>query len=326
MVLLLTGLFGFGDVDALKAAGESDRLLARFRAEARPAWKITESADEWPGTKRMKTKISTYTDGKLLKTEAYSALTLFKPGCHVYRPEQSRDVRHVIYGKNVYYSFKIANFDANNKYSLDEFRMHGQQGYADISSSDLVQYLKPNSYSFIPFGGQMSELIDNPRFKVLRAEEVEGHLVRVHFNTTIRIPGKEMGVTGWMDFDPDNAWALQSSQLTSSFGSTSKILKTFSKSPRDGYRPCVTWETITLSSSKGKKRERIHHTEFEMVDPSSPADEVFRLPYYGLPEPMGVKPLEPSRTWIWLIAGMVAAAALSLLFVWLKRRRARTDA
>ena len=69
-----------------------------------------------------------------------------------------------------------------------------------------------------------------------------------------------------------------------------------------------------------------YRTEFEVVDPSSPADEFFRLSHYGLPEPMGVKPLERSRIWIWLIAGMVAAAALSLLFTWLNRRRARTVA
>lgn len=49
--------------------------------------------------------------------------------------------------------------------------------------------------------------------------------------------------------------------------------------------------------------------------------EIFYLNRYGLPEPMGAKVPEGSRTWIWLLAAAITAATLAILFSWLKRRR-----
>lgn len=58
------------------------------------------------------------------------------------------------------------------------------------------------------------------------------------------------------------------------------------------------------------------------VDDGVPTSE-FTLSAFGLPEPMGVKPLPKSHAWLWLLMAAITAAALAILFSWLKRRRTK---
>jgi hypothetical protein len=302
-----------------EAVETSENLLARFKAETSQAWKLNETADESPGIIKIATKILNYSDGELTQTEEKSALLWRKDGFYLFEPAQSRGGGRKIFGKNLHYSYSILKEDEKDGYTLDKLRLERQKGFGEIPL-DLFPYIKPNSYGFIPSLGQLSKVISSPRFKTVRAEEIETRFVRVHFNTVLIIPHKEVNVTGWMDFEPNNAWALQRCEYEVSPGTTSKVVKTFSLSQRAGYRPCESWEVVQ-GSAKGEKWERREKAQFEIVDPSTPMDEIFTLSHYGLPEPMGVPPPERPRTWIWLIAATIAAAAFAIFFAWLKQRR-----
>jgi hypothetical protein len=299
--------------------GPSEDVLSRFRNEAPHAWKLAESIDESPGTIKIITNILTYSGDQLTRTEEKSALLHRKAGFYLFDPLQSRDGGRTIIGKNPHYSFSITKEDDKDGSTLGELRIKGQKGFGEIPT-DLLQYVKPNSYGFIPLQGNLSKLIESPSFKVQRAEEVNPPFVRVHFSKALSIPGQKAGLAGWMEFDPNNAWALKRSQCATTLGTSSQIVKTFSSSQQDGRRPCESWEMIQ-ESTDGEKWKIKQQTQFEIIDTSSPPDEIFTLSHYGLPEPMGVKPLPTSRTWLWLLAAALAATGLALLFAWLKRRR-----
>jgi hypothetical protein len=82
------------------------------------------------------------------------------------------------------------------------------------------------------------------------------------------------------------------------------------------------WYVYPQEPAKTKLAVTTEISEFQRSPVPFP-DADFRLSAFGLPEPMGSQPPERPRTWIWLIAATVAAAALAILFAWLKRRRAR---
>src|SRR5437867_2146494 len=93
----------------LKAGDTSDTLLARFKSEALQAWKEVESSDEWPGTVKVTTKIQTYTNGELMKTEEKSALIRRKPGYYLFKA--TKDGVELVQGQNPHYSFFITKQD-----------------------------------------------------------------------------------------------------------------------------------------------------------------------------------------------------------------------
>lgn len=86
------------------------------------------------------------------------------------------------------------------------------------------------------------------------------------------------------------------------------------------FRRMEEWTRYTDSPKKSKCRKVTNITEYRH-SPTLFDDADFRLSAFGLPEPMGVQPLPPSHNWLWLLAATIAAAALAILFSWLKRRR-----
>lgn len=318
--ILIAALSVFAS-SAAQAVDPSDGLLTRFRNETPQAWKRNESADELPGTFKVTTKILTYSGEKLTKTEEKSARLRRKAGYYLFEPLESRDGGSVITGKNPHYYFRITKGDGKDDCTLSELRTKGQKGFGGVPA-DLFQYLKPNSYGFIPSQGDLPKLVDSRRFNIMRAEEVDPQLIRLYFRIAIDIPRQPAEqLKGWMDFDPNNAWALKGIMCEIS-DSTFKLIKDFSSSKHDSFSPCKSWETIQ-GPKEGQEWKQIQRTQFEIIDPSVPPDDIFTLSHFGLPEPMGVSSPERPRTWIWLIAAMVAASALAILFAWLKRRWAR---
>jgi hypothetical protein len=322
IIAIFTGIFFLvGSPAALAAPSD---LLARFKAEAPRAWKQIESSDESPGTVRVTVKVTTFSAGKLASQEDKKAMLRRKTGFYFFEPLQSRGGGRIYWGKNPAYSYSVLKEDDKEGCKLGELQLAGGPNFGKIAL-DMYQYVKPNSYVFIPSLGLLSEAIANPRFKVLRAEEAKVGLVRVHFKTVVGITGKEVGLTGWMDLDPDNCWAPAVCEFEASVGTSFKVVKHFSSSQHGGYRPCESWESVSRSSEAPDFEHR-QHTQFEVIDTSPPADEFFTLSHFGLPEPMGVKPPERPHSWLWLLAAAAGMAALAVLFAGLKRRAARRAA
>jgi hypothetical protein len=305
----------------LQAVEPSEQLLARFEAEAPEAWKLLEFADETPGTIKVTVEVATFSAGKLANDEHKEAILRRKPGFSLFEPLQSRGGGRIFQGKNPGYSYSITKEDDKDGFALAELQLAGQPGFAKISL-DMYDYVKPNSYSFLPMHGLLSEVVAKPRFKILRAADAEVGLIRLDFKTAILLPGQEVELTGWMLLNPKNSWAQESCEYQTFKGNHIKIVKHFLPSKRNGYRPCESWEAVERSG-KDSDWEMRHETKFEILDALPPDDEVFTLSHFSLPEPMGFKPPQRPRAWLWLLVAAAGLAALAVLFASLKRRAAQ---
>jgi hypothetical protein len=75
-------------------------------------------------------------------------------------------------------------------------------------------------------------------------------------------------------------------------------------------------------NNPAKSYERDDTYEFDLREADVPEDD-FTLSAFGFKEPVGVKPPERPRTWLWLLATAAGLAVLAVLFAVLKRRAAR---
>jgi hypothetical protein len=73
------------------------------------------------------------------------------------------------------------------------------------------------------------------------------------------------------------------------------------------------------------KQYSLEETQTEDMDTEyvTIPSEIFRLSYYGLPEPEGVVWEKPTPVWVWLLTIASGFAGLAILFRWLQKRAAR---
>lgn len=124
-------------------------------------------------------------------------------------------------------------------------------------------------------------------------------------------------------FSSEDSWICHGAQYSTADPNVF-YEKRYSYAPKNGerYPDLKSIEGWLVDKKNPDNSRRKHHTEIiEFAHLAPFAESEFTLSAFGLPEPMGVHPLEkPSQTWIWLVAALIFAVALALLFAWLKRR------
>jgi hypothetical protein len=198
----LCGVYWLGP-SPISSQETSKSLLERFNAEAPSAWKRAEEADEWPATLKVTKKVSENLGKGWVYPREKEAIIRRKPGFYLFEAVTEKNDGRVIEGFNPHYSFAIAKAGGKSGWRLHELKIKNQKGYGKIPD-DLFEFLKPNSYGFLPTLGPLSAVVKSKRFKAARAEQLSAGLVRIHFQTAILGPQAEINVTGWMDFDPNN--------------------------------------------------------------------------------------------------------------------------
>lgn len=314
MGILLCGAF----LNPLEGGDNSKRLLARFESEARQAWRIVEAADEWPGVVKMSSIVKTYRSGKLTTSDEKSAMIHRRPGCFLFQPAKSIQGILTLEGGNPDYAFSLSKSDGKPDWRLGSIRLKGRKEYVKVPLA-FFEYLRPNGYAFVPLLGNLSEFADTKEFRAVRAEPKESSIVRIHFETAFFLTNRRISVTGFMDLDPTNSWALTRSEYESSGPSLVKVVKLYAASHHNGYRPCESWEA-TSRFPKGDVEMR-QETKFETVDVTEPKLQEFYVSAYQLPEPMGIQIASPSRWYLWFGAAGVASLAFGLLLRRIVRRR-----
>ncbi len=168
-------------------------------------------------------------------------------------------------------------------------------------------------------GRQMAEVIEEEGFQIHRIEEIlsDGRsLIHVEFELAGgagRLPIPE----AYIVCDPSKAWAFVESGWTSHKEGKPFYRKKGAREVGETVNGVPIVSTMTETGNSVDKPEDVDTAAMtiEILD-TDVAEEVFRLSYYGLPEPN----FEQSRYGSWLVYLMGGAACLAVAY-WLRRRR-----
>jgi hypothetical protein len=233
-----------------------------------------------------------------------------------------------LYVVNPRYTFELKRGSSKQDWLLEALDLHGA-GKDTLFEGDPIREMlfSWTGLMYDVYGRRISALMQEKTFRVTRAASLNRNgrdLVQVKFICPHPISKNTRNYFvqgGSLLLDPDRYWSIQEADLeTQSIdgAGTEKMVFEF-KDGSDHY-PIVTRMIRNGKSPLGNTSEAIFEFDFHEVT-KLPPDKEFALSAFGLPEPMGVEPLPPSRTWLWLLAAAFAAAVLALLFAWLKRRR-----
>jgi hypothetical protein len=242
---------------------------------------------------------------------------------------------------NPHYAASIKRSKANsNQVTLDKISQspHGPfPGYAGdhVSVFDLTRSLISPHFTILTV--PLSEVFFHPSFTVMRTlKTMEKGEERLQIDYKYLYNEAKLGVEstgrGSILLDPSRCWCIHRSKYS---GTTKRKGTPVSDATEEiefeiidhlsGF-PLVKTKTQNTNSYNyniKKKRLSTRRVDYQWdVNDSVPNSE-FTLSAFGLPEPIGTEPLNSSHTWLWLLVGALSAAALALLFVWLKHRHSR---
>ncbi|MBI2805188.1 MAG: hypothetical protein HYX68_09450 [Planctomycetes bacterium] len=309
VVAFLNGSF----FSTIASAQESETLLARLKSEGVESWRIVDAADETPGTLKFTTTILSRVNDKVREPEKKEAIIERRPGYFLFKFE--RDGAKRIFGQNPDYRFELTHLPDKEGWQLGTGPVLSRPPHDQQIDPAIIDYLKPNGSSFIRLGGLVSKLMFAKDVKIIRAQTKASGVIQVHIEKTTRVPNLKIHLTGWLEFDPNNAWVMQGFQLTAANGTVVTLKKEFTTSG-DGYRPCIRWEVKSENSRENSKNVR--RTSYEIIDARNHRSAQFYVSAFGLPEPAGVSaPI--SRWYLWFIG--IAAVSLIVGFYLLRRSK-----
>jgi hypothetical protein len=229
---------------------------------------------------------------------------------------------------NSAYSFVVKRADENRGWVLIDLKTF------DISEAPhkrQEEVLRDVCNYFTVWNLWLPTLIRDPDFKIkairpIRYEGAECVLIDFEYPKAQKdypVKGGVLIKGGQMVLDPERNWILR--DYTVHPGNPNEVSYNRSFNIRDGNwrHPIVIGINTHITIKEDKTTEVFSKSECQVEEQSNMPENEFTLSAFGLPEPMGVKPLPPSRTWLWLLAATVVTAALAFLFAWLKRRHVR---
>lgn len=297
-------------------ADESETLKQRFFAEAPRAWGEYRS---YAGRLQGASERTITIEGKISSIRHLEYKS--NPRCKMVltQPLFGEELVGEVFVFNPQYAFSLKRKAKDAPWVLVELNVGttrvGPDGWADFPASCLC--IHAQLY-------ELRELIRLPSFRVVRASAVQDagrELCRIDFESK--------QTDGVLLLDPNRSWTLHHSSVREkSANQPSVATQDFEvRDPAANYPILKRWllhKEITNGPKPGKSVAQVVE-EFDLKEPSTPPeDNEFTLAAFGLPEPLGVKPIPASRNWVWLLAAAVAAAAVALSFAWLKRRHSRT--
>ncbi len=305
-----------------------------LRADKAETWKerfLTDAPRAWEEYRAFTDRLQGTVEVTIVNTGAVSTHSRleFKRNLHCKMalvqsllPGQPRGELHAF---NPLYGFALTRRTGDAPWVLGDLQM-------GVFKSPFTDDWRVLRSCIVASGVELSELVNLPIFRVLRAGAVQQdgrELCRIDFETQGQPPGgNDPRGTLWLD--PQRCWTLRHCTLHRHHpGSVESTVDREVRATSAKYPIPVRCEEkthILYPQSGNKDGEWVDEFNLREVSPL-PGDEEFTLSAFGLPEPMGVKPPERSRAWLWLLVAAAGLAALAVLFAGLKRRAAaRTKA
>jgi hypothetical protein len=304
-------------------ADDPETWKKRFLDEAPPAWEEYRAfAQRLQGT-----RVTTVTkEGKVRSGEQFQIK--HNAWCKLVLRQELGPERlgGEVFAFNPVYGFELKRKTGDAPWVLADLQM------GEYHSRIMDEYWPRSTVCTLAAQFQLSEILQLPNFRVVAAGAVQRdgrELCRIDFESK----GKtELGTTdarGTLWLDPERCWTVCKCTLhqhhpgLAESTMNTEVIATPAKYP---IPIRYTHNTEALYSQTGKRNSALV-TEFDLKEVSPlPGDEEFTLSAFGLPEPVGVKPPQRPRAWLWLLAAAAGLAALAVLFAGLKRRAARRAA
>jgi hypothetical protein len=136
-------------------------------------------------------------------------------------------------------------------------------------------------------------------------------------------------LAGWALYDPDRFWVIGAFDLQMSWPASKEVPPVATAATIE-YRDAgagfpILQRVFRRYKNPAKSYEADTTFDFDLREADVPESD-FTLSAFGFPDPVGSKPPERPRTWLWLLAAAAGLAALAVLFAGLKRRAARRTA
>ena len=177
---------------------------------------------------------------------------------------------------------------------------------------------------------ELQDLVQQPSFRVLSVKKLihlEAESVVVEFDNPhpLNTEGQFIPIQGGtFILDPSRSWCVRAYAVRTKYGDGDgkTSAETTSRDSKSKFpiplRRVETREYVDSGNVRIVQEER----EFDLVDPDEfPDYGEFTLTAFGLPEPMGMPPVNRGIRWyIWLSLAAAGAVAIGFLFAKVKRR------
>ena len=275
-----------------------------LRSEAPAGWDFLDRAQE-----RLSGKITAKTTGESFSkktiSESGTTFTFFsrKDGLLVEKELSRNETRtKTLSCFNPYYSFIIRFQPRNNTYVIEEFGDKDNVKTPQWIRWDVVHKISPLNTFQACLGRPLTGILDDPAFSIESVEQSDATgRVRVHYRFSQDAFGRTIFNQGWMDFLPENHWALV--EQHNEDGEKTKLDFQVTLAEAEGKNGIRYPKSITsvLSTPSGKTS---NYFIFDFLEEKDCPESRFRLSFYGLPEPIGLeKPRNNRNLVIWLILG-----------------------
>jgi hypothetical protein len=295
-------------------ADDSEKLKNRFLDEAPQAWgEYQVYAERLQGT--VETTVTIKGTVKSNTRIEYKS----NPHCKMVLPQSLLPRRPAgeVRAFNPLYGFSLKRKARDEPWVLTDLQMGGCCESLKTGEDFTLLRLCISTQLY-----ELPKLVRLPNYRVVHASTTQRGGIEL-----CQIDFKSGQTDGILLLDPNRFWTVHHCTIREQSSDQVIVAKHDMevRDPTAKYPIPKRWTLYKeLTDPKNGKRDAEVVIEFDLKEVSTPPDDKeFTLSAFGLREPMGVKSPDPPRTWLWLLAAALAAAALASLFAWLKRRRSR---
>lgn len=307
---------GFGLTQAHGQANDPD-LVHWFLSEAPGKW---EQYEKWCGSLQGKVAVSAQTDSNppSTLTGTYKNAPNFQLELVEDHGPEGRSYAKVL---NPDYSFSVEKTKDKN-WTLVNFSLADGSSESNPFVASPVDKSRPGDLVHVGTAGSLSELIQQPNFKVIRAtweKEGDASYVRIDFDNQHPVQeGKFFPIqSGTLQLDPAKCWSLNSANLVLAFqgGIQECRISMTSRQGKSGFPlPEIMQEERSTILEGGQKGTSKYGARYDLDSRPDSARGEFLLTAFGLPEPANLLKPGSRNSWFYAVIFILGLLALSFTF------------
>lgn len=225
-----------------------------------------------------------------------------------------------VFARSPRYGFLLARPDSRAQWSMRQFSM-------DLRNPEWIKVEQSGgvwaSFPLSVFNErvQLTQLVDDPAFKILRISRVNAGLDKVEFEYN--------KISGYLLTDRNHSSLVIESHFRHLDYQPVRMSELrrqlFAEPGKDGVPKCKSIQYVKRDTARNVTTEEISMQFTDYSFDAIPAEE-YQLSHYGLPEPIGMEPTDNRSTIKWLLLGATALVILAILLWRITRRRKSTAA
>lgn len=302
------------------AGDDSAALLDRFRAEGPIGWARLEERDDELTYRVQFSSTTSWQSGNY--RSRLSLIWVRRPGClrvEVVELEGTNEGRTTALVHTDHHMFHVSRSKGGATWRLvsaGDMREKSDILYllAPMIGLHIVRptttFIAGTPYRFLDFKGDPTIKFSHARW--------DGDGIRIDFQAAgqAHMTKKAYETHGSIEFDPNNHWAMRSSELQRpSDGLRVRVENSFGEPDRHGFRPIIARREEHI----GQTGSLVQEFRYDLTETGPAPAERFRLADFGLPDPLGPLPRRFPTAYVLTGAGLVCL----VVALWFARRARR---